>query len=58
MRTVVGYLITLWCPGFSDRLAPNLVLKVVGVMRLTHGAFEVFVDPALDLVQFVELGFF
>jgi hypothetical protein len=35
-----------------------LVLKVVGDMRLTHRAFDVFVPLALDLAQFVKPGFF
>jgi hypothetical protein len=34
--------------------APNLLLKVLGVMCLTHRAFEVFVHLALDLALFVE----
>jgi hypothetical protein len=28
---------------------PNLVLRIVGVMRLAHRAFEVFDHPDLDL---------
>jgi hypothetical protein len=33
---------------------PNLVLKIVGVMRLVHRAFKVFDHLDLDLTWFIE----
>jgi hypothetical protein len=37
---------------------PNLVLRIVGVMRLAHRAFEVFDHSDLDLTRFVEQRIF
>jgi hypothetical protein len=35
--------------GFADWMDPNVVLRVVGGMHLTHKEYRVFVHPALDL---------
>jgi hypothetical protein len=35
-------------------MIPNLVLRIVGVMRLAHRAFKLFDHPDLDLTRFVE----
>jgi hypothetical protein len=39
-------------------MIPNLVLRTVGVMCLTHRAFKVFDHPNVDLTQFVEQRIF
>jgi hypothetical protein len=36
------------------RVVPSLALKIVGVMRRVHRAFEAFDDPNWDLAQFIE----
>jgi hypothetical protein len=36
------------------RVVLILVLKIVGIIRRVHKAFEVFDDPDQDLAQFIE----
>jgi hypothetical protein len=42
---------TVW---IFHRVAPSIVLRIVGVMRLVHRAFEAFDNPEWDFTQFVE----
>ncbi len=39
-------------------MIPNLVLRTMGVMCLTHRAFKVFDHPDLDFTRFVEQRMF
>jgi hypothetical protein len=43
---------------FSNWLAPDSVLRVVGGMHLTHRACRIFVHRGPDLTQHVEQGVF
>jgi hypothetical protein len=36
------------------RVVLTLALKIIGVMRQVHRAFEAFDDPDRDLTQFIE----
>jgi hypothetical protein len=44
--------------GFFDRLAPDLVFRVIGGMRLTHRACGIFVHQYLTLLGVSNKEFF
>jgi hypothetical protein len=41
--------------SFHDRVVPDLVLRIVGVMHLARRAFKAFTHLALDLTLFVRV---